>query len=190
MDAHIDTDASIGMSPRMGDTYCQIGTVAELCEAEEFVFIFDHLLATLPAHRIGLWAKLPDSDTLQLVCNRSLKGWVNYEVPIQLPVTEGIVGSVYREQKSKADIGLYRSKEASPQIDQKIKQLTGYQVSVPFLMGGQCLGVLSAVQLLNEPVANPRSWGFPPECMTLMEGFSKIIALLCGSGALMPKSIC
>ncbi len=162
----------------MGDTHCQIQDVPKLCEADELVFIFDHLLSNLPAHRVGLWLKQSDSDTLQLVCNRSLKGWVSYDTPIQLPITEGIVGSVFREQKSKADVGLYRSKEASPQIDQKINQLTGYQVSVPFLFGNECLGVLSAVQLLNEPVANPRSWGFPPECMTLMEGFSKIIAIL------------
>lgn len=166
------------MGRLMGEMHCQIQDVPKLCEAEELVFIFDHLLATLPAHRVGLWMKEPNGETLQLACNRSSKGWVSYDKPIQLPVTEGIVGSVFREHKAKADVGLYRSKEASPQIDQQIHQHTGYQVSVPFLVGDECLGVLSAVQLLNEPLANPRSWGFPPECIPLMTGFSKIISLL------------
>lgn len=162
----------------MEKKYCQFEDVPKLSEAGELCFVFDHLLATLPAHRVGLWLKAPGTETLQLVCNRSAKGWVGYDVPVQLAVTEGIVGAVFREQKSKADVGLYRDKAASPQIDQKIKQITGYQVSVPLLVNGECLGVLSAVQLLNEPVANPRSWGFPPECIPLMEGFSQIISLL------------
>ena len=177
-EAHIDTQISMGMGRLMGEMHCQIEDVPKLCEAEELVFIFDHLLANLPAHRVGLWLKEPDSETLQLACNRSSKGWVSYDAPIQLAVTEGIVGSVFREHKAKADVGLYRSKEASPQIDQKIHQHTGYQVSVPFMVGEECLGVLSAVQLLNESLANPRSWGFPAECITLMTGFSGIIALL------------
>ncbi|MEQ1751725.1 MAG: hypothetical protein ABL974_20055 [Prosthecobacter sp.] len=158
--------------------HCQIQDVPKLCESEELVFIFNHLLANLPAHRVGLWLKEPDSDKLQLACNRSAKGWVSYDSPILLPITEGIVGSVFREQKPKADVGLYRSKEASPNVDQKIHQSTGYQVSVPFLLGEKCLGVLSAVQLLNEPLANPRSWGFPLECIPLMASFSNIISLL------------
>lgn len=177
-DARIDTNFGFGMGRIMGKTHCQIQDIPKLCEAAELVFIFDHLLANLPAHRVGLWLKEPDSETLQLACNRSSKGWVIYDTPIQLKVTEGIVGSVYREHKAKADVGLYRSKEASPQIDQKIHQHTGYQVSVPFMVGEDCLGVLSAVQLLNEPLANPRSWGFPPECITLMTGFSEIISIL------------
>ncbi len=147
----------------MGEMHRQIQDFPKLCESEELVFIFNHLLANLPAQRVEFWLKEPDSDKLQLAWNRNTKGLVSYDPPIQLPITEGIAGSVFREQKAEADVGLYRSKEASPNIDQKIHQSTGYHVSVTFSWGEKCLGALSMVQLLNEPLANPRACGFPSE---------------------------
>lgn len=119
------------------------------------------------ASEIAIWAKDPDAD--QLVALLDTAGPTGgFEMKVTQPLTEGVVSQVYRDQMNHLDHGLWRDKGHSPLVDQKLHQLTQYEMCVPFHLAGHRLGVMSAVQLTDRKHNAPSRWGFDDVDLTIL----------------------
>jgi len=84
------------------------------------------------------------------------------------PLSTGIVSQVYRERKSFLESSLWRSKQRSLLVDQALDQETVNEMCVPFWVGGRLVGVVSAVQIMDEKHPQPKRWGFKEEDLQVL----------------------
>ncbi len=108
---------------------------------------------------IAIWAKDPDAEQLVALLDTAGPDG-GFEMQVTQPLTEGVVSQVYRDQMNYLDHGLWRDKGHSPLVDQKLHQMTQYEMCVPFHLAGHRLGVMSAVQLTDSKHNAPSRWGF------------------------------
>jgi|GEM_PF-4140457 hypothetical protein len=148
--------------------------VIQALDSAELVFLFDHLIRVIPAHRVGFWLSGASGDELLLARDRALGRWVDHASVPSVPLSEGLVSKTFREGSTELDDGMYRRKEGSARVDQSLHQITACQISVPVVLAGERVGVLSAVQLANEGAPAPGRWGFTDGSQQTMEGFAKV----------------
>lgn len=111
------------------------------------------------ASEIAIWAKDPDADQLVALLDTAGPNG-GFEMKVTQPLAEGIVSQVFLNQLNHLDHGLWRDKGHSSLVDQKLHQLTQYEMCVPFHLAGHRLGVMSAVQLTDRQHNAPSRWGF------------------------------
>jgi hypothetical protein len=147
-------------------------------QSREVEFILDHLLHAIPAHHVGFWLADPAGDKLSLVVDRSTQGWSEHPGPVCISMGKGLVSKTYLEGSTEIDDGPYRRRESSGIVDEALNQSTACQLSVPFNLNGQRIGVMTAVQLSNEGTPLTGRWGLSKDGQPLLEGFAKVISTL------------
>lgn len=116
-------------------------------------------LPLIHASELAIWVKDPQADNLVALLDTLGPGGP-VEMKISQPLSSGIISQVFRDQKPFLDEGLWRSKAQSTLVDRALRQSTLHQMCVPFQIGGQLIGVMSAVQLADSIHQPPARWGF------------------------------
>ncbi|HTI69684.1 MAG TPA: GAF domain-containing protein [Candidatus Limnocylindria bacterium] len=116
---------------------------------------------------IAIWVKDPEAEQLMPVLDTAgPEGALEMKRP--QPLSTGIVSQVYRERKSFLESSLWRSKQRSLLVDQALDQETVNEMCVPFWVGGRLVGVVSAVQIMDEKHPQPKRWGFKEEDLQVL----------------------
>jgi GAF domain len=134
-------------------------------------FVRELLAEFLPlshASEIGIWAKVPGEDRLAAIADTAGPEG-DFEMKVSMPLSEGIVSQVFRDQASYLDKGVWRNKQQSQLVDQMLHQRTQNEMCVPFQLAGCRLGVMSAVQLTDARHAAPDRWGFDDQDLALLK---------------------
>ena len=77
------------------------------------------------------------------------------------PLESGIIGTVFATQLAISESKVYRNQEHDPAVDQLLNKITVHLIAVPWFVGSEPVGIVSAVKLKSEGEDDPPKFEEP-----------------------------
>lgn len=128
---------------------------------------------SLSADSLSVW--IADLEETNLIVTHSepdpdFIGWSQ-------PLSEGLVSLAYASEQSLCENQVYLNKKHSKRADEAMGQITTAMIATPFYFGGKVQGVISCVQLKDNPEA-PDPSGFTARGMNRVRRLSTVLERL------------
>jgi hypothetical protein len=138
---------------------------------EVFRNSFEELLRQCDADAGALWVVDHEApSTLTIAINVGDKGEA-IEGNVSQQLDCGLVSRAFNDSTFVHDVGLFRSKDQSLDVDMQLGQMTTQQMANPFKMFGQSIGALTVVQLSAINGTARRDFGFKEDAVRAFQNW-------------------